>query len=315
MKILFLGCDKFALIPLRRLYQEGWLKAVITRKEKIKGRGQKIEQTVVGKEAQTMNILSYEVETLRSFTMPFLQEIDLLVCVAFGLKIPQEFINRFPLGEINLHPSLLPCYRGASPIRRAIMEGKTLTGVTIHTVSLNYDEGEILSQLEVPINDDDNYSSLSQKLADVGAKLLIETIKKIENSAIKAKPQDHSQSTYTTRIEKEERYINWNKNAKDIVNLVRALSYQPGAIARYNKEEWKILKARAFTGDINLSEVNSSILPTKPGYFLITQEQFLVKSGEGWVEILEVQRPGKKALLMAPFLKGFRETERLFQNE
>lgn len=315
MKILFLGCDKFALIPLRHLYQEGWLKAVITRKEKIKGRGLKIEQTAVGREAQNLDILSYEVETLRGFSSPILKEIDLLICVAFGLKIPQEFINRFPLGEINLHPSLLPYYRGAAPIRRAIMEGKTLTGVTVHTVSLNYDEGEILSQLEVPINDDDNYSSLSQRLAEVGTKLLIETIRKKEKSAIKLMPQDHSQATYASRIKKEERYINWNGKAKHIVNLVRALSSQPGAIARYNKEEWKILKARAFTGEINLSEVKSSILPIEPGYFLVTQERLLVKSGEGWVEILEVQRPGKKALPIVTFLKGFRETERLFQNE
>ncbi|MBT9165058.1 MAG: Methionyl-tRNA formyltransferase [candidate division WS2 bacterium] len=315
MKILFLGCDKFALIPLRHLHQEGWVKAVITRKEKIKGRGRKIEQTAVGREAKKLNILYYEVENLRGFQEHFLNEVDMLVCVAFGLRIPPEFINRFPLGEINLHPSLLPYYRGAAPIRRVIMEGKTLTGVTVHTVSLNYDEGEILSQLEVTINDDDNYSSLSQKLAEIGAKLLIETIKKIEKSAIKVEPQDHSQATYAARIEKEERYINWSKNAKDIVNLVRALSYQPGAIARYNKEEWKILSARALTGDKNLSEVENSKLPAKPGYFLVTQDRLIVKSGEGWVEILEVQRPGKKALSIASFLKGFRETERFFLSE
>ncbi len=149
----------------------------------------------------------------------------------------------------------------------------------------------------------------------MGTKLLIETIREREKSVIKLIPQDHNQATYASRIKKEERYINWNRQAKDIVNLVRALSFQPGAITRYNKEEWKILKARTLAGEISLSEVESTTLATKPGYFLTTEERFLVKSGEGWVELLEVQRPGKKALPIATFLKGFRETERLFQNE
>lgn len=228
MRVLFWGTPDFAVKSLKALIESNHqVVGVITQPDKPKGRGQKIQPTLVKEKALKHNIPVFQPEKIKN-NQEFLEMVkklnpDISVVVAYGKILPEEIINIPKYKTINVHASLLPEYRGAAPIQRAIMEGKDKTGVCIMEIIKELDAGDVYACKEVEITEDDDIMSLHDKLAEEGAKLLIEVLDKIEKGEIDKKPQNHEKATYAKPIEKAEGKIDFSRSAKEIFNQIRAL--------------------------------------------------------------------------------------------
>jgi methionyl-tRNA formyltransferase len=218
---------------------------------------------------------------------------DLTVVVAYGLILPAEIIEAATHGSLNIHASILPKWRGAAPIHRAIMSGDSETGVCIMKMDAGLDTGPIVAKELVPIKPDDTTSFLSERLADLGAKLLIETIKKIDEFI--PKPQSTIEVSYAKKIDKREAKIDWSLDFQKIEQQIRGLSRYPGAWAYYNGERIKFLNVR-----INCSKQNNQ---AEPGMVIGTPLVIACKGGA--LEITLLQRPGKSVQTTEDFLRGF----------
>ncbi len=305
MKVLFLGSSDFSLPTLKLFTEKSLISGVVTRAPKKRGRGLLEESTPVGKEAKRLGLTLYELDSLKELKDEALEDVNILVSAAFGLFIPPSVFNRPPMGGINLHPSLLPLYRGPVPIERALMAGELLTGVSIHYLVKGIDEGDILAQEEIAIGEEENYGELSHRLSIIGANLLLKTVEGLFRGEIIPRPQDHLKATYYPFLKREERVINWGREGKSIFNLIRALSPKPGALTYHEGEEWKIFKVRVL--DETNNDMDISILEDKPdGSFIISRDSLLVKSKKCVLEILLLQRPGREPQPASSFVKGFR---------
>jgi len=221
--------------------------------------------------------------------------IDLSCVVAFRI-LPQNLIDIPRLGAINLHSSLLPKYRGAAPIQRAIMAGEEETGATTFFIRRKVDTGNILFKDKLKIGEYENFGSLHDRLAELGAELLLKTVKAVESGSQIEAAQDNSQATDAPKINRDDLRINWDRSAIEIHNQVRALSPYPGVATNLNGKVLKIF----------------STVPTKyiskdiaPGQVIEVEKDFFsVSTGDGCIKVLEVQREGKKRMISADFLKG-----------
>lgn len=301
MRSVFLGAPEFALPSLQKLAESHHtVAAVVTHPDRPQGRGLKPEPTPVKRQAQKLGL---PVLTPAKLDAPdFLEQMrglqsDLMVVVAFRF-LPEALYAIPPKGAINLHASLLPKYRGAAPIQWVLIHGAKVTGLSTFFLNRSLDQGDLLLQREVAIAPDDNFGSLSARMAEQGAGLLLETIDRIEAGTLKPKKQDNSQATRAPKITKEMCVIDWSRSAEKIHNLVRGLAPEPGAVTFFQGKRLKILR----TGITPEKETGSAgaILHADP------KQGLSVAAGEGSLELLEVQPEGKSPVSGAEFVRGYR---------
>lgn len=299
-RILFMGTPAFALPALRLLHEQGYpIVSVISQPDRPKGRGLKEVATPVKILAQELGLPVCQPEKIKEQSfLEIFKELnpEMVVVAAFGQILPKFIIEYPPMQCLNIHPSLLPKYRGAAPLNWQIIRGETKTGVTIMLMDEGMDSGDILMQEETEIGETETYGELHDRLAQLGAILLIKTIEQMVEGTAKRKPQDESGVTFAPRLKKETGKINWQANVSDIVNLIRGLSPTPAA---YTQLDGQVLKI--FAAEANKNKVSE--IPGTVGNASATG--LPVAASDGYVILKDVQLAGKKRLLISDFLRGY----------
>lgn len=302
MKILFMGTDRFAVPSLLALFQAGHtVLAAVTQPDRPRGRGQKLLPTPL-KEAS----LSLGIPVLSPLKLKdgdFLEKIkaldpELIVVVAYARLIPRTILDLPPLGCINVHPSLLPRFRGATPVESAILAGEKETGISIFLMDEGYDTGELILHKSFPIGEVETGGELRERLAGASAPLLLSAVRMLEEAKAIRTPQDRSAGEYTRPLKKEDEKIIWTEPAERIFNRIRALNPRPGACTSFNGKNLKILRSR----------IESRERMDAPGEILslVRGEGPEIATGEGSILLLEVQPEGKKPMRGWDFAVGYR---------
>ena len=298
MRILFMGSPDFAVTCLEGIIARGWeVVGVITQDDKPAGRGYKIKSCAVRVYARENGIPVYEPESLTEEGFPDLKKIDpdLIAVVAYGKMLPQYILDYPRYGCINVHGSLLPKYRGASPIQQSVIDGCDKTGVTIQYMAKKMDTGDMIVKLETPILETDTAGTVHDKLALLGAQGLDVALRQIESGEVKAEKQDESQASYCKKIDNAMCKIEWDKPCRDVANKIRGLSPFPGAFTYLDGKILKIYTAKAS------AEQSHSPAGTIVG---IGETSFEVACSEGVVRIEELQLEGKKRMSTKDYLRG-----------
>jgi len=303
LKVIFWGTPEFAVESLKALIKSNHkVLAVVTQPDKPKGRGKKIQPPPVKEEALKHNIKVLQPKNLKENKelIKILKDMnpDIFVVVAYGKILPEEIINIPNFKTINVHASLLPEYRGSAPIHRALMEGKTKTGVCIMEITKELDAGDIYACEEIEIKDTDDIKSLHDKLAKKGANLLLKVLDKIEEGQIQKKPQDHKKATYAKPIQKAEGKINWKKSSRDIFNQIRALKIWPKAFTDFRDQQVKILEAKIID-ETSVEDEAGKITQ------IIKGEGLVVQTGKGKILIKKIQFPNSKPIPAFEAVKGY----------
>ena len=294
LKIVFMGTPKFSIPTLETLIKNNFnILKVYTQPPKKSKRGQKINISPI-QDFSIKNKLDFrnpdnlntdeELKIFRELSA------DLAVVVAYGKLIPKNFLTLTRYGFINIHASLLPKWRGAAPIQRAIMNGDKNTGISIMKIVEKLDSGPILKIKELQLDQSKTYGEIEKKLSVIGADLLIESLKNIENNQLKFKEQIDTDATYAKKIDKNETKINWRLEANNLVRHIHGLSPNPGAWFEYEKERFKVLR------------VKEMLKNGKPGY--VIDQNLTVACKSNSIQILELQRQGKKKQTAKEFLLG-----------
>ncbi|GAC41662.1 methionyl-tRNA formyltransferase [Paenibacillus popilliae] len=302
MKIVFMGTPDFAVASLRMLIQEGYeIVAVVTQPDRLIGRKRVMTPTPVKAEALQHGLMVWQPEKLRiSDTVDDIRALqpDLIVTAAYGQILPKAVLDIPRLGCINVHGSLLPKYRGGAPIQRSIMNGETVTGVTIMYMAEGMDTGDMISRVEVPIGADDNAGTMFAKLSEAGADLLRRTLPDMIAGRVEAVPQPHDEATYAPNLKREDERMDWMRPAEQIANQVRGLVPFSGAFTTWNGEVFKVWVCRP-------EPVVPGEAAAAPGTVLTAGADGLrVQTGQGVLSLLEVQPAGKKAMPASEFLRG-----------
>lgn len=299
MRILFMGTPEIAEKCLETLCDAGLdIAAVFTQPDRPKGRGMVLTPPPVKVFAQRMGIDVYQPKKLLK-SMDIISSIDpeLIVVVAYGKILPKQVLDYPKYGCINLHASLLPRHRGASPIQAAILAGDEVGGVTTMYMSEELDAGDIIFMEETPIYDNDTGGTLHDRYADIGRRLLLKTIRAIEKGEVHRTPQNHELATFCSPIKKEDARIDWTRSSKEIRNLVRA--YNPWPVA-YTEINGRMLKIYAV--EIGSAERKPG---SAPGDVLSAGERGIeIATGDGSVYITELQTAGKRKMTAAEYLRG-----------
>ena len=305
MRIIFLGTPIFAVKCLERLIHSNHeVVAVVTQPDKPSERGNKIEFSEVKKYALANNIPLFQFNKISRDGLIDMRALcpDIMVTAAYGQILSQDVLDIAKHGVINVHASVLPKYRGASPIQTAIINGETETGVTIMKTESGLDTGDIIDIVKTPIFETETAGELTDRLADLGSKLLLDVLFNIEHGTAKFTPQEHFNATITKKIKKDECVINWQKSSREIKSLI--LGTNPNPIARTLLGEDTVKIYRAKIAEIELTDEdkqleNGTILPrssSKHGVF--------VKTVDGAIELLEMQMPGGKVLPAKVLMNG-----------
>lgn len=299
MRIVFMGTPDFAVEALNALVTAGHdVAAVITQPDRPKGRGNKLAFPEVKTRALELGLPVYQPASVKDATfLELLQQYapDVIVVVAYGRILPESVLMLPRYGCINVHGSLLPAYRGAAPIQRAVLDGCAETGVTIMQMDTGMDTGAMLLQGSLPITSEDTTGTMFDKLARLGGELLVTALQGLEAGNIQPTPQDESQATYAARILKEDEVIDWQQPAETIFCQIRGLAPAPGAYTIWNGQRLKIWKSRVVQRDTGLV----------PGTIAeVGKDSLLVQTGQGCLELLELQPAGKKAMPARAFCNG-----------
>ena len=312
MRLIFLGTPAFAVATLEAVVKAGHeVAAVLTQPDRPRGRGQNAAAaSPVKQAAAALGLTVYQPERVRRpEAVEYLRGMgcDAMVVVGYGQIIPQVAIDLAPLGIINVHASLLPKYRGAGPIQWAIVRGETRTGVTTMRIDAGLDTGDMLLQAETGIGPEENAVELGERLAAMGADLLVETLEGLRSGRIVPQKQDDAQATLAPLLKKEDGAIDWREAAGAIHNRVRGMQPWPGAQTTFRGvplHVWKTSKS-ATRG----SRADQGVRPTKvPGQFVSLRPPVVV-CGEGRLELLEVQLEGRKRISAGDFANGQRLTD------
>jgi len=305
LKIVFMGTPVFAVPCLEMLINEEYeIAAVVTQPDRPKGRGNKLEAPPVKTKAMEYGIRVLQPEKLR--TGEFAEQLreikpDLLITVAYGRILPKEVLDIPPLGCINVHASLLPKYRGAAPIQRAVINGDKITGITTMYTELEMDTGDMLVRKSLAIEDNMTYGELHDRLSDLGSETLKETLEQLKKGTLKREPQNHCEATYADMIKKDIEKIDWNNPASDIHNLVRGLNPMPGAFTLYKEERLKIWRTKIIDQDSS---------GYQPGTISrVDKDSVIVACGKGFVNLLEVQPESCKKMPVEQYIRGHRVCE------
>jgi len=302
MRIVFMGTPDFAVPVLEKLKQTGYdLVAVITQPDRPSGRGQKVTFSPVKKKALEMGIDILQPSRLKDEDLiKVLQGLkpELFVVAAFGQILPREVLNIPKFGCLNVHASLLPHYRGAAPIQRAIMDGQKKTGVTIMLMNEGLDTGDILTYEAVKIPTDMNFGQLHDLLAIVGADLLSKTIPLWQAGEILPQSQSGMETNYAALLKKEDEKIHWTNPVEMIYNQIRGLSPNPGAYIVFKGNSLKIKEGAIYTREGSQASVGKVLC-------IVKGQGFVVQAGKGSLLIKQVQPMGKKAMSAQSFINGY----------
>jgi len=299
MRLVFMGTPDFAVASLEALLQsDDSVVGVVTQPDRPKGRGQVLAPSPVKLLAQRAKIPL--LQPLKMKDPEFLQTLagwkpDLIAVTAFGRILPPAILSLPPRGCINVHGSLLPKYRGAGPIQWAIINGERETGITTMLMDEGMDTGAMLLQEAIPIAADDTAGTLSPRLAELGGRLLVETIARVKAGTLVPQPQDSLRATLAPLLKKEDGVINWTLPATALANRVRGLSPWPGAYTAAGGDRWTIWRALALPG------------PTTrpPGVVVaVTNEAIHVATGEGVLALLELQPANSRRMAVSQYLAG-----------
>ena len=302
LRVIFMGTPDFAVPSLAALIDKAEIICVVTQPDKPKGRGHKLLPPPVKVFAEENNLRV--IQPLKVKAPEVVEELaalkpDLIVVVAFGQILSQKILDIPRLGCINVHASLLPKYRGAAPIEWAIINGETLTGITTMQMNAGLDTGDILLKSEVKIGAEMILPELRERLMTVGADLLLKTLYKLQAGELQPIKQDDSLSCYAPLLKKDTGLIDWRKSARDIHNLIR------GLYGRAFTGKYKIWRSRLAEEDLSLA----------PAEIKIIGQRFFVGTGEGILEILEIQAPNGKKLNAADYLRGNKVGDGFWTNE
>ena len=293
MRIVFMGTPEFACNVLSGLNDKYEIALVISQPNREKKKGVLIP-TPVANLATELGLKLIQPEKIVDAYSDILEaKADVLVSAAYGQYIPSKILNLFKY-KINVHGSLLPLHRGGAPIQRCLINGDTKTGVTIMEMAKGLDTGKIYSMAEYQIEDDDNSTTLFEKLSVIGRDLLLNTIEDIVSDKNLGIPQDDSKSTYSKNIEKEEELIKLNNTSKNIVNQIRGLAMTPGAYINVSNINLKVYKA-------SIKEYSGNELP---GTILSIKKEILIKTKDSAISLELVQMPGKKIITGKEFSNG-----------
>ena len=301
MKIVFMGTPDYAAEALRALIRAGHeITAVVTQPDKPKGRSGEPVPSPVKVCASEHGIPVLQPKRIR--TPEATEELrkypaDVYVVAAFGQILTQEILDMPPYGCLNIHASLLPKYRGASPIQHVIIEGEEKTGITVMQMDAGIDTGDMLYKKEIPIGAEDNYETLHDKLTVLGGEAIVEAIELLEQGKLVPEKQEDSDSCYAPKIAKEMGRIEFSKSAAEIDRLIRGMTPWPSAYTGYQGKQLKIWKAVPLETYDNKGRSGGEILE-------VSKNSVIVAAGKGAVEILELQLEGKKRMTTHDFLLG-----------
>lgn len=294
-RIVFMGTPDFAVATLRGLIAQHEIIGVVTQPDRPAGRNRQIQLSPVKQVALEAKIPVFQPEKIRRAEA--IAELkrwspDVYVVAAFGQILPQMVLDIPPFGSINVHASLLPRWRGAAPIQAVIRAGDAESGITIMKMDAGLDTGPMLSQRTIPLAPDETGQSLHDKLAILGAELLLETLPQYLSGAIQPQPQEDHLATFAPQIKKEEGIIDWTQSAINIERLVRAFTPWPGTSAVWNGQQLKIHSGAAVEGN------------AKPGQIIQTKQGIAVGTGAGLFILKVIQLAGRKAMAAEEFIKG-----------
>lgn len=309
LKIVFFGTPEFAVASLDRLVKDGHdIAAVVTMPDKIAGRGHKLIQSDVKRYAVANGLKVLQPEKLKS--PDFVEELraigaDLFIVIAFRM-LPEIVWAMPPEGTFNLHASLLPKYRGAAPINWAVINGETRTGVTTFFLKHEIDTGDIIGQRSIDILPTDNVGDVHDRLMELGAGMVSETVKEIASGSVTASPQPEGEYIPAPKIFKETCHIDWNNTSEKIHNLVRGLSPYPAAWTGFedSRNEGAVTDVKIFETSVPTSEGNVS--EGIPGHIIVRKNRLFVETSDGFIEILSLQPAGKKRMDADAFLRGYK---------
>ncbi len=300
LKLVFCGTPRFAVPTLDRLVEAGFhVPLVVTQPDRPKGRGLELVASPVKQRAVQLGLPITQPERIKN-NSDFRSQLtdlkpDAVIVVGYGRIIPQWMLDLPPLGNINLHASLLPKYRGAAPIQWAIAQGEAITGVTTMKIDAGLDTGDILLQQEIPIAPADTAETLAPKLAAVGADLMITTLQGLQTGTVHPRTQDHTKATLAPILKKEDGLIDFSRPATEILNRLRGFQPWPGAYAKFRGKNLQVWQAALFDRALPSAELK------------VDGNQLLVGCGEGTaIEILDLQLEGKKRTSGADFIRGYR---------
>ena len=294
-KIVFMGTPNFAVPILKSLYQNGYsLSTVYTQPPKKSNRGQKINKSPVQKISEVLNLELRMPKTLKNNKEEFeyLKKLnaDIAIVVAYGQKIPDDILSLTKKGFINIHASLLPKWRGAAPIQRAIMNLDKETGISIMKINKELDSGPICNTYKLSISKEDNTETILEKLSSLASEKILDNIDDILDEKALFKEQNHNEATYANKILKSEGKIDWKSSAESIIGKINGLYPNPGAWFIFNSERYKVLEAK----------INSAV-----GDFGIVLDDYLeVGCGNKSIKILSIQREGKRPQNVNEFMLG-----------
>jgi methionyl-tRNA formyltransferase len=304
MNVVFCGTPPFAVPTLTTLVNSGFtVSLVVTQPDKPRGRGLELVFSPVKQAALQFGLPVVQPEKIKN-NEQFRSQVsslapDAVIVVGYGRIIPQWMIDLPLLGNLNVHASLLPKYRGAAPIQWAIASGESVTGVTTMRIDAGLDTGEILLQKETPILPDDTAETLAPRLADLGAALMIETLHGLQASTLTGRSQDHSKATLAPVLKKEDGLIDFQRTAVEIWNRLRGFQPWPGAYTRFRGKQLQIRAAKPLP----------SLSTLTPGEVMAENDSFIVGCGnKSALEVTELQLEGKKRMSARDFLHGYRLT-------
>lgn len=300
-RVIFMGTPHFAVPTLLALGERHQVVGVVTQPDRRAGRGRQVAASPVKELALAQGWPLLQPPTLRSpDAVAQLKDWDpdVIVVAAFGQILHRQVLTLPPYGCLNVHASLLPRYRGAAPIAAAILDGETVTGVTIMHMDEGLDTGPILAQAKCPIAPDDTTVTLTAKLADLGADLLVATLPAWLAGQIQAQPQDDSLATYCKPLQKADGDLDWTRHADHLDRQVRACDPWPGAFTTWQGQRLKVLRARAWPAWRGQA---------KPGQVIELDGGIGVVTGQGVLQLVEVQLAGKNPMTAAVFARGQRD--------
>ena len=299
-----MGTPDFATVVLSSLLDAGHdVVGVYTQPDRPRGRGRQTAPAPVKRQALELGLPVYQPTSLRS--RPVYDELasrspDLIAVAAYGRLLPSAVLDLPPLGCLNVHPSLLPMYRGASPVAAAILNGDEVTGVTLMKVDAGMDTGPIIAQKETPIGPDENVDGLTTRLFEMGAELLVEVLPKWQRGELKARAQDESRASVTRRLTREDGRIDWQRAASDIARQVRAYYPWPGTFTSWRGRMLKITEASVAEGTAG-AEVS-------PGRVVALEDGLLaIGTGSGLLAARRLQLEGKRPADAREFVHGYRD--------
>ncbi|MFZ2189798.1 MAG: methionyl-tRNA formyltransferase [Candidatus Magasanikiibacteriota bacterium] len=306
MKIIFFGTHEFATTILQGLIDNGIfdIDLVITQPDKPVGRKQELQPSPVKILAEKYNLKVDQPSSLKTFDFKTLETFDLGVCAQYGLIIPEKILSAPKFGTLNVHTSLLPKYRGASPIQTALINGETETGVTIMKMDAGMDTGPIILQKTVKIDPDDTYPILDEKLAKIGIFTLLEAVPDYVSGKLIPQPQDNAEATTCKLLDREDGKIDWSKSAGEIYNQYRGLTPWPGVWTTMDDlfptlgENKRIKLLKIALGDKNLRSEDQKIK--------IEKDRIFINCNNSVIEILELQLEGSNAMDSRSFINGYK---------